>query len=143
MKLNWRFRDVWERSVLVIDKDERRRELSLLDLEQRLPYTVDVPSNINIENIQRGRMYRVRLNVYVAKQTREFRRQLEEVAERDEEVRRMLEILKKLGGGDFLFRFELADIRSIHYDLAKRTFEPYLDFHKQYKNLRSLGSEWL
>ena len=117
-KLDWKFEEIWERPVLVIDKDEIRGEITVLDLEHKLPYTVDVPSVTELRMIERGKIYRMKIKVYTAKQTAEIKRTLEKIAKNDEEVRGMITLIEKLGGGEYLFRFELLEVLPVGLDMG-------------------------
>lgn len=128
-KLAWKYRGTIERKAFLVSKDLDRREVLIMDMEKRVPIIVDVPRNVSLEKIEEGKTYNVRLRVYVAKQTPEFKRKLNELARNDPKIRETVKVLKKLGGGDILYKFELAGIRYYYFDVIKKGLDSQLDYY--------------
>ena len=125
--LKWKFSGHTERNVLVISKDAERRELLIMDHEKRIFFHVDVPPHIKLESIKEGKTYKVKLLIYAAKMTEKARMDLEKAAEKDPIIKEALEIFRKMGGRDTLYKFVLADIRDYYFDITKRRIEREID----------------
>jgi len=111
-KLKWYSQGFCERYVVVLDKDERNREVTLLDANIGVTFIADVPSYINMNSIRRKKAYRAKFYVLTANISNELRRDLENLANKDPRVMNILKLIDRTGG--VIYRFLLVGTNPIH-----------------------------
>lgn len=111
-KLKWNSQGFCERYVVVLDKDERNREVTLLDANIGVTFIADVPSYINMNSIRRKKAYRAKFYVLTANISNELRRDLENLANKDPRVMNILKLIDRTGG--VIYRFLLVGTNPIH-----------------------------
>jgi hypothetical protein len=110
-KVQWKSEDIWTIPLLTHGKDEEKRELEVTDLSNGLPYTIDVPAEVPMDEINVGEMYTAKIEVFTSKLTNEIEKNYEKLAKENKAFKDMLELAKSLGAYDTLFKFELIEIR--------------------------------
>jgi len=111
-KLKWNSQGFCERYVVVLDKDEKNREVTLLDANIGVTFIADVPSYINMNSIRRKKAYRAKFYVLTANISNELRRDLENLANKDPRVMNILKLIDRTGG--VIYRFLLVGTNPIH-----------------------------
>ena len=64
---DWNFRKTDQRLIVVKTKNENIRKVAVLDILTNLPFAIDIPESINLDNLQSGKEYLARLKVYTSK----------------------------------------------------------------------------
>ncbi len=66
-KLEWVYRIFDRRAISIKAKNESVRKIAAVDLLTSLPFGVDVPKGVPIENLEAEKAYYASLNVYTSK----------------------------------------------------------------------------
>ena len=104
---NWKYRDTVTKIIKVEDKDEDKREVDAIDLEMFMPFILDVPENISMEDIQVGENYRATFKVYTAELTPEIDKLWSKMEKKEHALREGIQHIKKFSGRQPLYKFEL------------------------------------
>jgi len=64
---DWNFRKIDQRLIVVKTKNENVRKAAALDVLTNLPFAINVPESIPIENLQPEKEYLAQLKVYTSK----------------------------------------------------------------------------
>jgi len=111
-KLKWNSQGFCERYVVVLDKDEKNREVTLLDTNIGITFIADVPSYMDMNSIRRKKAYRAKFYVLTANVTNELRRDLENLANKDPRIMNILKLIDRTGG--IIYRFLLVGASPVH-----------------------------
>ena len=63
---NWNYRKTEERLVVIKTKSQKVRKASAQDILTNLPFTIEIPENICIEDLQEEKEYLAHLKVYTS-----------------------------------------------------------------------------
>ena len=63
---NWNFRKTEERLVLIKTKSQKVRKAAAMDILTNLPFAIEIPENISLEELQEGKEYQAQLKVYTS-----------------------------------------------------------------------------
>jgi hypothetical protein len=63
----WVFRIFNRRLLTVKAKNEQVRKISVLDSATSIPFAIDVPKDVSMENVELEKTYFISMNVYTAK----------------------------------------------------------------------------
>ena len=63
---NWIYRKTEERLVVIKTKNQKVRKASALDILTNLPFAIEIPENISMEELQAEKEYLAHLKVYTS-----------------------------------------------------------------------------
>jgi hypothetical protein len=64
---DWVYRIFDRRTVTVKSKSEQVRKIAVIDLLTNLPFSIEIPKNVPLENVEVGKDYFASLKVYIAR----------------------------------------------------------------------------
>jgi hypothetical protein len=64
---NWNYRKTEERLLVIKTKSQKVRKAAAQDILTNLPFTIEIPENIYIEDLQEEKEYLAHLKVYTSK----------------------------------------------------------------------------
>lgn len=64
---DWNFRKLDQRLIVIKTKNEKVRKAAALDVLTNLPFSINIPENIPMENLQPEKEYFAQLKVYTSK----------------------------------------------------------------------------
>jgi hypothetical protein len=67
---NWTYRILTRRLIVVKAKNPEVRKLTATDLQTNLPFAIDVPQDVPMEEVEAEKSYFASLKVYTAKDTK-------------------------------------------------------------------------
>jgi len=111
-KPEWKLGTTLTKKIRVLDKDEEEREINAFDQEMNMPFILDVPERISMEEIEIDRWYRATFKVYTSKLVPEIEEEWSEVAKPTGGIREGMERMKQTGGHGTLYKFELVSLKS-------------------------------
>jgi hypothetical protein len=107
----WKYNKTVKKQIQVLDVDEERREVDALDLEAGMPFCLDANEEIELAEIEVGKMYQATFKVYRAEITPEIEKHWAEMAKDDTSFREGVQRIKASGSSEPLFKFELISIK--------------------------------
>jgi len=107
----WKFEKTKTKIVQILDINEEKRELDVFDLEALMPFVIDVPSNLLIDEIQKGQTYRATFKVFVANLTPDIEKLWEKESKASVAMRKSIETMKQSGAYGKLYKFELVSLK--------------------------------
>ncbi len=113
-KPEWKLNTTVTKKIRVLDKDEEEREINAFDSEMNMPFILDVPEGISMEEIETNRWYRATFKVYTSKLIPETEEEWSKVAKPTGGIREGIERMKQSGGYGTLYKFELVSLKSTY-----------------------------
>jgi hypothetical protein len=111
-KPEWKLNTTVTKKIRVLDKVEEEREINAFDSEMNMPFILDVPEGISMEEIETNRWYRATFKVYTAKLIPEIEEEWSKMAKTTGGIREGIERMKQSGGHGTLYKFELVSLKS-------------------------------
>jgi hypothetical protein len=111
-KPEWKLNTTVTKKVRVLDKVEEEREINAFDSEMNMPFILDVPEGISMEEIETNRWYRATFKVYTSKLIPEIKEEWSKMAKTTGGIREGIERMKQSGGYGTLYKFELVSLKS-------------------------------
>jgi hypothetical protein len=112
-KPDWKYQATVTKIIKVEDKNEELREIDAIDLEMAMPFILDVIEDVELESVQVGRNYRATIKVYRAKLTPEIEKSFAKMSREDPTFREGEKFIRRYGGQQPLFKFELVSLEEI------------------------------
>jgi predicted phage-related endonuclease len=107
----WKLNTTVTKKIQILEKDENKREIDAFDLEMTMPFILDVPEEISMEEVETNKKYSAKIRVYTSKLTPEIEELWSKTAKTTEAVHKGIEKLKQSGGYGTLYRFELVSLK--------------------------------
>lgn len=85
-------------------------DLDVIDLTNNFPFVLDITPEISMEDIQVGKTYIAKFRVYTAQPSKEIEKRMAEILQGKDEVKEILEDVKRSTGHYSLYRFELVEL---------------------------------
>jgi chemotaxis protein histidine kinase CheA len=108
----WKYRETITKSIEVKEKDDSEREVAAVDLDL-MPFVLNVASEISMENIKIGEIYKATIKVYTAEMTPEIDKLWSELEKENPDLQEGIKKIRKFGGQEPLHKFELTKIKPI------------------------------
>lgn len=105
----WKYSETIERRIRVNKVNRKEQHLDAQDIDDGLPFTLDVEKGLDLDKIKRAKIYCATIKVFTAELSGELERHLNEMAMTDLQLRRSLQVIRQTGS--ILKKFELISIK--------------------------------
>lgn len=110
--LPWRYDKTVTKEIQILKIDEECREIDALDIELNMPFILDVSEEIQIAELDCGKIYNAEIKFYTCELSSEMENQFLDTEDTDTKdlLQEGLDIIKSKGRRT-LYKFELTSIR--------------------------------
>ncbi|MEM3404628.1 MAG: hypothetical protein QXJ17_08840 [Nitrososphaeria archaeon] len=120
---NWKYVKQVSKLVAVIGKNDKRRELYVIDPKNKTPMIIDIPESMTPPKVNEGETYKITFDIYSSKIPKEYIEQIKKPGDKEiEEAVKNLKLLK-----NHIYKCVLVDIRTKYFDYAKSKAEKQFD----------------